>query len=332
LGLAAKRSASVQADGIAGQDSATTKGVDRQPQPSPRVVAVVLNWNLPADTCACVRSLLASDYPNLSVVVVDNGSSDDSVGILRREWPDLPLVRLPDNLGYAGGNNAGIRQALESGAEYVLLVNNDAFLARDAIDKLVDATNNHVGVAVPRIDVRSTGDLWNAGARRGRIVPLPRLVEERDLAAGQPLSLDFAVGCVLLVRRDVFESVGLLDQRYFAYYEDLDFSSRVRAAGFAIVAIPGARAWHEVGASTRHDTPRRTYLQLRSRTLWCLRQPFGLAGILWWLTLAGHAVRYASLGIRTGERRHAIETLRGLRDGWMDRRQDRFATRNPDPR
>ncbi len=288
----------------------------RQLTPSPPfVVAVVLNWNLPSQTLTCIRHLLLSDYPRLSIVVVDNGSTDDSVAVIHAMFPTIDLIALAENRGYAGGNNAGIAWALERGADYVLLVNNDAVLATDAVTKLLLGAGNSAEIATPRIDHASTNQLWHAGARLGRFNPLPRAVNENELGNGTSINVDFAVGCVLLVRRDVFEVVGLLDERYFVYYEDLDFSTRVRAAGFRIVAVPASRAWHEVGASTRDDSPHRTYLLMRYGAVWGSGQPWSIAGIAWRLSLVAHLIRAGLASLRARDGRIALGALRGLRDG-----------------
>jgi GT2 family glycosyltransferase len=259
---------------------------------------------------------MANNYPGLRIIVVDNGSTDNSVEVLRREFPAIELVALATNQGYSTGNNAGIRHALDAGATHVLLVNNDAVLAPEAIGDLVDGAERASAlVAVPRIDRLGTSSLWSAGARRGGVLPLPRDLGERDLLSGEPTTIDFAVGCVLLIHRDVFEVIGLFDPRYFAYYEDLEFSARVHAAGFRMVCVPMAHAWHAVGLSTRSAPPHRTYLQMRSRTLWCRVQRTGLAAIAWWLTLVSRLIGTVAFSLRTGQRGYVSAAWRGLLDG-----------------
>jgi GT2 family glycosyltransferase len=197
----------------------------------------------------------------------------------------------------------------------VLLVNNDAVVAPDAVAKLVAATDTQVGVVMPRIDVWSTSQLWHAGARRRGINPLPQPLRVPDLAHRQPVPIDFAVGCVLLVRRRVFERVGLFDERYFMYYEDLDFSTRVRAAGFGLAVVPTARAWHHVGSSLLYDSPRRTYLITRYRAVWCRAQTPSVSAVAWWLSLAYRTGGYL---LHAGRKRNgdlARAVLTGLRDG-----------------
>lgn len=281
----------------------------------PRVVAIVLNWNLPAETRSCVEQLRASGYPDLKVIIVDNGSTDGSPERLRAWFPDVEILALGKNRGFAAGNNVGVRRALALGADWILLVNNDAVLAPDALQRLIDAASPGVGLAMPRIDALPSGRLWNAGARLRGLNPLPRPLREADLAAGKPLRIDFAVGCVLLIRRDVVETIGLLDERYFMYYEDLDFCARARAAGFRIIVVPSARAGHYVGASLKKDSPRRTYLLARYRTLWTRSQAPGLGALAWWGTLVIAALRGIASAILDRDRASFDAVIQGLRDG-----------------
>ncbi len=281
----------------------------------PKIIAIVLNWNLPDVTCVCVENLVACDYPNLLVIVVDNGSTDDSVSTIRSRFPGVEMVALPVNRGYAAGNNAGIVRALDAGADWILLVNNDATLAPDAVSQMLAAGGPKIGLIMPRIDEKLSGRLWRAGSRVHGLYPLPRRLAERDFVDGTPLEIDFAVGCVLMIRRDVFEGVGFLDERYFMYYEDLDFSSRVRAAGYRIMVAPKARAWHTVGASLQRNSPRRTYLLTRFRTVWCRSQALDVAGIAWWAALTLASLRTLIDAETHGDLNRAAAVIRGLRDG-----------------
>jgi GT2 family glycosyltransferase len=249
------------------------------------------------------------------MLLVDNGSTDGSLEIVCEAFPSVDVLALPQNRGFAAGTNAGIRSAMAAGADAVLLVNNDAIVAPDTVSKLVAATNPLVGVVMPRIDLWSTKQLWHAGARRQGISPLPRAVRSRDLTTGEPMAIDYAVGCVLLVRRQVFDRVGLFDERYFMYYEDLDFSTRVRASGFELAVVPTARAWHHVGASLPFVSPRHTYLVTRYRAVWCRAQTPSLSAVAWWLSLAYRTGTYLLHAGRTLNREQAHAVLTGLRDG-----------------
>lgn len=280
-----------------------------------KITAVIVNWNLPNDTIACVRHLRNSISRIHEIVVVDNGSRDDSVQRLHDAFPDLEVLSLPENRGFAAGSNAGIRRALETEADWILLVNNDAVLAVDTVSQLVAAGETERALVMPRIDVLPAGRLWHAGARNRRWVPLPSRLTERDIDQGQIQDIDYVVGCVLLVHREVFERIGLFDETYFMYYEDLDFSIRARRAGYHLLVVPSALAWHRIGASLNDAEGRRAYLQTRQKTIWCRAQPFGVAALAWWASLALRVVWLTGRTLSHGKFCETLLPLRAVYDG-----------------
>ncbi len=217
-----------------------------------RVVAVVLSWNGREDTLACLESLRG-----VETVVVDNGSEDGSVEAVREAFPDVELIATGVNLGYAGGNNVGIRRALRAGADWVVLVNNDATVAPGLVEEVEAVATRHpaAGVLAGKVYVAEPPDvLWFAGGRfdprlgySGRV----RGGGERD--EGQydtEVDVDWGTGALLAVSREAIDRVGLLDEELFAYVEDVDWCLRIRDAGLRVVFAPGLRAWHRVSAST----------------------------------------------------------------------------------
>lgn len=221
------------------------------------VYAVVLNWNLPGDTIACVRSLQRGRLPGSAIIIVDNASTDDSLRQFRQAFGDrVTLVALEANQGFAGGMNAGIEAALRAGAGSALLLNNDTIIDPDMIPRLLEAapTLPRAGILGPAIYYYDApARLWQAGSRRYPLLPVPLNLGPGALrrARGRPLQVDAVTGCAMLVRREVFAQIGLFDSRYAMYYEDADFCYRARAAGFEIWCVPGARMWHRVSLSAR---------------------------------------------------------------------------------
>jgi GT2 family glycosyltransferase len=227
--------------------------------------AVTLNWNLKADTIACVESVLASGLTRERVVVVDNGSTDDSVAAIRAHFgPDLPLICNKRNLGYAGGMNAGIRFALERGAASVLLLNNDTVIAPTMANVLLEASDalEESGILGPAIYYYDEpGRIWRLGDRRHRWLPMPRIVHLADTkgATPDPFQVDYVTGCGMLILRRVFERIGYLDERYFMYFEDADFCRRARDAGYTVWCVPQAQMWHKVSLTAQRDKPLNRY-------------------------------------------------------------------------
>jgi GT2 family glycosyltransferase len=241
---------------------------------SPRVAMIVLNWNGRDDTVACLRSLRSLDYPNYEVVMVDNGSIDGSVEAVKASFPNVAILETGENLGFAEGNNVGLRHALAHGADYALLLNNDTEVVHDFISLLVGAIEGipQAGVAGPTIyyfDRPTT--IWSAGGAidwsRGRT----RMVGLDEVDRGQfgesPRPVDFVTGCALLIKMPLVEQVGLLDPRFFTYYEETEWCLRVARAGFKILHVPQAKVWHKISPVAREASPRVHYYMTRNRLL-----------------------------------------------------------------
>jgi GT2 family glycosyltransferase len=213
-----------------------------------RLVAVVLSWNGREDTLAALESLRG-----IETVVVDNGSLDGSPEAVAERFPDVELIRAGVNLGFAGGNNVGIRRALDRGAEWVLLVNNDASVEPGLVDALAAAAAERpdAGVLACKVLFADSDRLWYAGAGFD-----PYLGRSRHEGFGEPDRPDRlsdttrATGAAMAVSREAIDAAGLLDEELFLYAEDLEWSLRIRRAGFAVVYVPAARVRHRVSAAT----------------------------------------------------------------------------------
>jgi GT2 family glycosyltransferase len=226
--------------------------------PPSKVTAIVLNWCGEEETAACLRSLLASDYPALTVLLVDNGSPDGSGAALSTSFPDVPFLQTGANLGYTGGNNRGLRWALEHGCDYALVLNNDTVLEPSAVSRMVEAAEAHgrTGAVAPKILYAEMPDrIWFGGGRlnRTRAVGLHRLQGERDPDphGGEVEEVTFVTGCCLLLPARVVREVGGFDENFFAYVEDVDFSIRLREHGYALLYQPAARILHRVPLDDR---------------------------------------------------------------------------------
>ena len=216
------------------------------------VTAIVLSWNGREDTLACLESLRGVD-----TIVVDNGSADGSADAVAERFPDVELIRAGVNLGFAGGNNVGIRRALDRGADWVVLVNNDATVADDLVAAVVAAAGRHpgAGALAGKVYLDDPPDmLWYAGGSfeprigySGRVRGAGR---RDDGSYDEETDVDWGTGALLAVSREAIERVGLLDEELFAYLEDVDWCLRIRDAGLRVVFAPGLRAWHRVSAST----------------------------------------------------------------------------------
>jgi len=237
------------------------------PQIEPRDVAVVvLNWNRREETLACLASLEKADTGGAAILAVDNASEDGSVEAIRARFPQVRVIALAENRGFSGGNNAGIRAALDAGAKAVFLLNNDTVVAPDFLDPLLWIANSLDTIAaVSSVTMRMDqpelldaaflsfyfghGIVWHYGVNA---LPSEGFDQPREIEAG--------IGSAMLLLADALEQIGLLDESYFAYHEEVEWCFRARKAGFHIWYQPYSRVWHHGSRSTDTQRPPRPIL------------------------------------------------------------------------
>ena len=228
----------------------------------PLVSIVILNWNRPLDTVACLESLATITYENRHLIVVDNGSTDGSPEQILAAVSGVELLVNSRNLGFAGGANVGIARSMELGAEYVLLLNNDTVVAPDFLEPLVAVCKGApcVGIAGPKVYYYGTRQVFSNGGWPRRALPLVvRLAaplgreDPEDVEHEPSQEVDYIWGQAMLIRREVLERIGMFDPAFFMYYEDCDLCLRAVRAGFHVVYVPQARVWHRVALSTHGD-------------------------------------------------------------------------------
>lgn len=233
----------------------------------PQVFAIILTWNSGDDAIETLRRLAASDYPALQVVVVDNASTDATPARLAREFPPVVLLQNDKNLGFAQGNNVGMRYALDHDADYLFLLNDDAFVEPDTLSTLVATAERDPRVAFVGPALVSYHD--PSRVYHGARFDFKRLFPEEQLAtvprAGE-FESPYIAGCAMLVRAAVAREIGLFDPAYFAYWEDTDWCTRAWRAGYRVVVQPAARVHHK---GTLDQTPQKaafaSYLYRRNQ-------------------------------------------------------------------
>lgn len=268
---------------------------------SPLVAIVILTWNQRDLTLDCLASLAGMSYPSdrLQIVVVDNGSRDDTVTAVHERFPNVTVLENGDNLGFAEGNNVGIRHALQGQTEYVMLLNNDTVVDAQMLSILVQALHQHpqVGIVGPKMLYFDPPDLiWCAGNRidwrMGGSVRLQ--AEEPDTTTAQsPRAVDFITACGILLRRQVIEQIGLLDPRFFIYYEETDWCVRASRVGWSIFYVPTACLWHKVSAAMGTTSPATEYYMNRNVLLFLAKNRQGIG-------------RWTSIGLAAGRNLLAI--------------------------
>ncbi len=238
----------------------------------PTVYFSILNWNEKDLTSECLESLAQLDYPNYKIVVVDNGSRDDEATVIRSCFPAVTVLRNERNLGFAEGNNVAIQYALGQGADYVFLLNNDTVMAPQMLKWLIEVaeSDDQIAVVGPKIyyfDEPQT--IWSAGGiLKPRWMPVMLGLDETDQGQHDTLrEVDWVTGCALLIKSSVIRRIGLIDARYFIYFEESDWCSRAKRAGFKILYVPEARMWHKIQPRHQALSPRHVYLMTRNHLL-----------------------------------------------------------------
>lgn len=294
---------------------------------TPSVLIIILNWRQPETTIECVRAVQVMQGAIADILLIDNGSGDESVQRMATALPDVSVVALPDNLGFAAGVNYGLRQAMRDGYPYALLLNNDAFPAPDMLARLLTETAPDIALLSPKIfyEVDKTR-IWFAGGQQH-----PYLLEIRSTGRGEQdgptwqssRDVDYLVGTGLLVNLKAAQQVGLLDEQFFMYYEDLDWSIRLRQAGYRLRLVADAHLYHRVSVSTGGvDSPVRRYYLARSSVLFfCRHAHLGRpAAIIVYRLLS--ALKLLTQSLLTGQFAVARAYLRGLWDGWQINQKD----------
>ncbi len=234
----------------------------------PKVYIIILNWNGLKDTIDCLESVDNLNYPNYQVVVVDNASTDNSVQILEHEYPNLTLIRNKENLGYTGGNNVAVKYAMDHGADYVWLLNNDTVVQDDSLTKLVAAAEKgpEIGLVSPLIYYYDKPDTIQfcgsyVDKKKYSIIKIDR-PEDLVFTSEQVIIL---WGTALLIKAAVIEKIGSLNNKYFAYHEDCEYGMRAARSGYKSMVEIGAIVFHKDSKSTGNRySPLQCFLRTRN--------------------------------------------------------------------
>jgi GT2 family glycosyltransferase len=236
----------------------------------PLVFIVVLNNNRIKDVLECIKSLYQNDYENFRIILLDNLSTDNSVEAVRQRYPDVQIIELHENLGYAGNNNIGIKAAMEQAADWIFVLNDDTILDPACLSSLVDIgeSDRLIGMIGPMVYHFDEPDIiQSAGGALGRYW-LNRHWGKDEPDHGQfatAREVEWISGCAILVRRNLIEQVGLLDADYFLYWEETEWCIRASKAGWRIYHVPQAKLWHKGVQRNYQPKPYVTYYVTRNR-------------------------------------------------------------------
>ncbi|MCI8454776.1 MAG: glycosyltransferase family 2 protein [Lachnospiraceae bacterium] len=255
-----------------------------------RTAVILVNYNGIEDSVACIKGLCeAEGAESTTILFVDNASAADETAAIRERYPGVITFRNESNGGFSAGNNVGIQYALDNRYGYVLLLNNDTVAAPNMI-RLLKGYCDEKTVSAPKILYFTQPDtIWYGGGRINRRTGAAKHsnINRKDTGDTKVKEVTFATGCCMMIKADVFEKIGLLEEDYFMYYEDTDFCTRLAMNGIKIKYVPEARLWHKIGRSAGGSgSPFATYYVTRNRLnyvkkygsfLDCTAYPFSLA-------------------------------------------------------
>jgi hypothetical protein len=290
--------------------------------PVPSVAVVVLNWNGTEDTLECLRSLALVDYPRHEIIVVDNGSEPSPRQRILERFSSVTYLETGRNLGYAGGNNVGMRYAMSAGYDYVFVLNNDTVVERGVLREAVAVAESDPAIAAVGVKIIAWDDpgrVWVAYGQvtyRQGLVRLIGYYERDDGTFDQQKDVEWVPGTAMLLRCRVLESVGLFDEDFFAYHEDVDWCTMAHEKGFRVVFSPRPRIYHKGHRSTGgkgYLTPRQ-YLAGRNMVLY-VRKHASMLQVAKFLTfqIATLPLQYVRRGL-TGEQAGVTWKVRGMLD------------------
>ena len=221
----------------------------------PEISVIIVDWNGYNDTLSCLNSLKKVTYKNLQVIVIDNGSEKDGYLELKNEFPNLKVIRTEFNLGFTGGNNVGIRYALEKGTDFVLLLNNDTIVTPEFVEPLLKVfdRNDKAGIVAPQINYYDEPNkIWTAGGKISKFRGSGFAYSDHydDGSKKDDKKVTFVSGCCMLIKKEVLEKVGLFDENFFLYVEDADLCCRTIIAGYNIIVSNSSKIFHKISRST----------------------------------------------------------------------------------
>jgi GT2 family glycosyltransferase len=292
---------------------------------------ILVNWNSFEYTNQCLISL-NNCIQNFEIIVVDNGSTDGSGEELKAQHPHITLIPSATNMGFAGGNNVGINYAIDHSFEYIMLLNNDTFVAPDFLDVLVNYMDEHpeVGIIQPKIYCHHDKSLiWDGGSYFNPIFTLPytpgALKKERA-AHNQLKKVDWVTGCAFFTRANILKKSGLLNEKFFIYFEDVDLSFKIKKLGYQLIYHPKSVVYHIAGMSNKSKSKQKEgyvnpivhYLIQRNR-IWFLKRYtnpiFVVPTILYHASYSIAVMIYFTL---RGRFKKLNALLRGIKDGIWD--------------
>lgn len=244
----------------------------------PKILIIILNWNGKKDTLECLSSIQKISYGNFETLIVDNGSTDGSAAAIKKQFPSVKIIETGQNLGYAEGNNVGMRYGMEQKADFLFILNNDTIVDEAILTRFIEGFKKEpqAGILGAKIYLYEQPDrLDHLGGKWNKKTFSFDLIGYRQLDDstlwGDMQELDYVCGAGFMIRKEVILQIGMLEPQFFVYWEDSDFCFRARKAGFKVMTCPKAKLLHKVSASFTGGKPHTSYFFSRNRLLWIER-------------------------------------------------------------
>lgn len=287
-----------------------------------KICVILVNYNGAKYNDKCINSILRSTIATeIQIVVVDNASTDDSLNDLYNMWgqnKNITIISLDENYGFSKANNVGIEWARKEHFEYFLLLNNDTEVAEDAIEHMVNEQKKTGAIVVPKILYADRPDIiWCAGGNFSKLIwkPLQRGLGQKDRGQyNQNEKCDFANGCAMLISEDIVKEIGFLDERFFLYYEDVEYSLKARRQGIPVWYCSDALIYHKVNGSTSgNQRPDNAYYITRNWIL-CNKDYMGKRFFLFKCYFALNRLAWIVIWSITNMKDNVIATIKGIKD------------------
>lgn len=286
----------------------------------PLVFIVILNTNRRDDTLACLDSLSKSIYQNLRILVLDNKSTDGSVEAIQSAFPNVQIINLSQNLGYAGNNNIGIEEAIKRGADWILVLNEDTILDPCCMEELIKVgeSDPKIGILGPMVyHYDEPAVIQSAGGLLGKYWQSQHL-GQNEADRGQfkdPHQVEWISGCAILVRKSAIEQAGMLDANFFIYWEETEWCIRISRSGWKIVQVPAAKIWHKGVQRNYQPKPSFTYYGTRNHLLTLMKHNAPLAVRLFaWLQIIRTLISWTIKPKWRDKRKHRNAMWKGVVD------------------
>ncbi|OIR07042.1 N-acetylglucosaminyl-diphospho-decaprenol L-rhamnosyltransferase [mine drainage metagenome] len=299
-----------------------------------KAAIIIVNWNSYNYTFQCINSINQTNNHEFDIIVVDNNSEDGSGIQLKEAFNNIVLIQSDKNTGFAGGNNLGIRYAIDHGYEYSFMLNNDTVVPQNFLSPLIEYMESHTGIGMIQPKIYFNHDrslLWNGGSYYNHFLGLT-YTSNHFFSFFKNIErikkVDWVTGCAFLAKNSVLEEVGYFDEKFFMYYEDVDLSFRIKKAGHTLIYHPASVVYHEAGASLKKKVKTREgylnpyvhYLNARNKIYFLRKHTavYYLPGVIVFSFL--HSVAFIGYFVARGRFSKLNSFLKGLKDGLFEKK------------